>query len=62
VAYITVKPKQKVYLMRWRIEKFYRFKKQQFGVENLRVGSLKSIRNLELLLTVEVGDIGFGWR
>ena len=48
----------KVYLMRWRIEEFYRFKKQQFGFEKLRVRSLKSIRNLDLLLTVAVGYIG----
>ena len=45
--------------MRWRIEEFYRFKKQQFGFENLRVRSLKSIRNLDLMLTVAVGYIGF---
>ncbi len=49
----------KVYLMRWRIEEFYRFKKQQFGFENLRVRSLNSIRNLDLLLTIAVGYIGF---
>ena len=49
----------KVYLMRWRIEEFYRFKKQQFGFENLRVRSLQSIRNLDLLLTVAIGYIGF---
>lgn len=49
----------KVYLKRWKIEEFYRFKKQQFGFENLRVRSLKSIRNLDLLLTVAVGYIGF---
>lgn len=49
----------KVYLMRWRIEEFYRFKKQQFGFENLRVRSLKSIRNLDLILTIAVGYIGF---
>lgn len=45
----------KVYLMRWRTEEFYRFKKQQFGFENLRVRSLNSIRNLDLLLTVAMG-------
>lgn len=49
----------KVYLMRWRIEEYYRFKKQQFGYENLRVRSLKSIRNLDLLLTIAIGYIGF---
>lgn len=36
-----------------------RCKKQQFGFENLRVRSLKSIRNLDLLLTVAIGHIGF---
>ena len=50
---------EKVYFMRWRIEEFYCFKKQQFGFENLRVRSLKSIRNLDLMLTVAVGYIGF---
>ena len=45
----------KVYLMRWRIEEFYRFKKQQFGFEDLRVCSLNSIRKLDLLLTVAIG-------
>ena len=42
----------KVYLTRWRIEEFYRFKKQQFGFENMRVHPLKSIRNLDLSLTI----------
>ena len=49
----------KVYLMRWRIEEFYRFKKQQFAFENLRVRSLNSIRNLDLLLTIAIGYIGY---
>ncbi|NLL06760.1 MAG: transposase, partial [Clostridiaceae bacterium] len=30
----------KVYLMRWRIKEYYRFKKQQFGFEDFRVQSL----------------------
>ena len=49
----------KVYLMRWKIEEYYRFKKQQFNLEDMRVRSLNSIRNLELLITVAVGYIGF---
>jgi hypothetical protein len=49
----------KVYLMRWRIEEYYRFRKGQFKFENLRVRSLKSIRNLDLLLMIAVGYIGF---
>lgn len=48
----------KVYLMRWRIEEFYGFKKQQFDFENFRVRSLNSIRNLDLLLTIAIGYIG----
>ena len=49
----------KVYLLRWRIEEFYGFKKQQFGFEGFRVRSLKSIRNLDLLVTIAIGWIGF---
>ena len=45
----------KVYLMRWRIEEYYRFKKQQFGFEDFRVQSLVSIRALNTLLTVLIG-------
>jgi len=48
----------KVYLLRWRIEEFYRFKKQQLAFEEFRVRSIKSIRNLDLLVTIAVGYIG----
>ena len=48
----------KVYLMRWRIEEYFKFKKQQFELENLRVMSLQSIRNLNLLATLAAGYIG----
>lgn len=48
----------KVYLMRWKIEEFYGFKKQQFAFEDFRVRSLNSIRNLDLLLTIAIGYIG----
>lgn len=47
----------KVYLMRWRIEEYFKFKKQSFDFENLRVRSLKSIRNLDLMLTIAIGYI-----
>ena len=47
----------KVYLMRWRIEEYFKFKKQNFGFENIRVQSLKSIRNLDLLLTIAIGYV-----
>ena len=48
----------KVYLMRWRIEEFYKFKKQGFGFEKFLVRTLKSIRNLDLLLSISIGYIG----
>jgi hypothetical protein len=44
--------------MRWRIEEYYKFKKQGFDFEKFLVRSLKSIRNLDLLLTVAIGYIG----
>ena len=47
----------KVYLSRWRIEEYFRFKKQQFELEDLRVMSLQSIRNLNLMATLAVGYI-----
>jgi hypothetical protein len=48
----------KVYLMRWRIEEYYKFKKQGFGFEKFLVRTLKSIRNLDLLLTIAIGYTG----
>ena len=48
----------KVYLMRWRIEEFYKFKKQTFDFENFLVRSLTSIRNLDLLLNIAIGYKG----
>lgn len=47
----------KVYLMRWRIEEYFKFKKQSFDFENLRVQSLRSIRNLDMLLTIAIGYV-----
>lgn len=47
----------KVYLLRWRIEEYFRFKKQQFELEDLRVMSLQSIRNLNLLATLAAAYI-----
>lgn len=48
----------KVYLMRWRTEEYFKFKKQQFEPEDLRVLSLRSIRNLNLFATLATGYIG----
>lgn len=48
----------KAYLLRWHIEEYFRFRKQQFELEYLRVMSLQSIRSLNLLATLAVGYIG----
>jgi hypothetical protein len=44
--------------MRWRIEQYYKFKKQGFSFEKFLVRSLQSIRNLDLMLTIAIGYIG----
>lgn len=48
----------KVYLMRWRIEEYFKFKKQQFKFEDLRVRKMKAIKNLNILLTMLIGMLG----
>jgi len=48
----------KVYLMRWRIEEYYKFKKQGFGFEKFLVRTLKLIRNLDVLLSISIGHMG----
>jgi len=45
----------KVYLCRWRIEEYYRFKKGQFDLEDIRVLSLNSIKTLNLLVSMLTG-------
>lgn len=47
----------RLYFSRWRIEEYFKFKKQEFNFENFRVRSLKSINNLNLLLTYAIGFI-----
>ncbi|KXS46000.1 MULTISPECIES: transposase [unclassified Candidatus Frackibacter] len=47
----------KTYIKRWKIEEYFRFKKQQFNLENIRVRSLNSIRTMDLILTILIGFI-----
>src|SRR5699024_7059499 len=46
------------YMSRWRIEEYFRFKKQHFGFEDFRVRNLTAINNLNQLLTYAMGMIG----
>ncbi len=48
----------KVYLPRWRTPEYFKFKKQQFELEYLRVMSLQSIRSLNFFATLAAGYIG----
>lgn len=46
------------YMSRWRIEEYFRFKKQHFGFEDFRVRGLTSMNNLNQLLTYAIGLLG----
>ena len=60
---IEIKSKEDVikiarcYLDRWRIEEYFKFKKQEYNFENFRVRTLKSINNLNKMLTYAIGLI-----
>lgn len=45
----------RLYFYRWRIEEYFRAKKQEYEFENMRVRTLKSMNNLNLLLTIHMG-------
>ena len=47
----------KVYIARWKIEEYFKFKKQQFKFEKLLVRTLNSIRTLNMLLSIVIGFI-----
>ena len=48
----------RLYFYRWRIEEYFRSKKQEYDFENIRLRTLKSINNLNLMLTMFMGYIG----
>ena len=45
----------RLYLSRWRIEEHFRGKKQGYDFENMRVRTLKSMNNLNMMLTIYLG-------
>ena len=45
----------RLYLSRWRIEEHFRGKKQEYDFENMRVRTLKSMNNLNMVLTIHLG-------
>lgn len=46
-----------LYLSRWRIEEHFRGKKQEYDFENMRVRTLESMNNLNMMLTIHLGHI-----
>lgn len=40
----------KIYMLRWRIEEYFRAKKQNYDFENFRLRDLKSVNNLNMLV------------
>jgi hypothetical protein len=44
----------RMYMSRWRIEEYFRFKKQHFGFENYRVRRLKSMNALNQILSYAI--------
>ena len=58
---ISIKSKEdvikiaRIYMYRWRIEEYFKFKKQEYHFENFRVRTLKSINNLNKMLTYVIG-------
>lgn len=46
------------YIDRWRIEEYFKFKKQEYNFENFRVRTMKAINNLNKMLSYVIGLIG----
>ena len=47
----------RLYFSRWRIEEYFRAKKQEYKFENIRLRTLKGINNLNLFLTIHLGHM-----
>ena len=47
----------RLYFSRWRIEEYFRGKKQEYDFENMRLRTLESMNNLNMLLTIHLGHM-----
>jgi len=45
------------YMNRWRIEEYFRGKKQEYEFENMRVRSLRAMNTMNMFLTLVLGEI-----
>lgn len=48
----------RIYMLRWRIEEYFKSKKQNYDFENFRLRSLRAINNLNLILTCVMLHLG----
>lgn len=48
----------RLYFYRWRVEEYFRSKKQEYKFENIRVRTLKAMNNLNLMLMIHMGHLG----
>lgn len=48
----------RLYFYRWRVEEYFRSRKQEYEFENMRVRTLKAMNNLNLMLMIHMGHIG----
>ena len=48
----------RVYMLRWRIEEYFKSKKQNYDFENFRLRSLTAINNLNLIVSVVMLHLG----
>lgn len=48
----------RLYFYRWRVEEYFRSKKQEYKFENMRVRTLKAMNNLNLMLMIHMGHMG----
>ena len=44
----------RLYFYRWRVEEYFRSKKQEYEFENMRVRTLKAMNNLNLMLMIHI--------
>ena len=47
----------RLYLSRWKIEEYFRGKKQEYDFEKMRVRTLESMNTLNMMLTIHLGHI-----
>ena len=48
----------RLYFYRWRVEEYFRSKKQEYEFENMRIRTLKAMNNLNLMLMIRMGHLG----